>query len=87
MLCSNSLLSLYIFLIKRVSATVGLQLDYQVENQQLFTQLTNVTAGFSNPLGFTAVIIQQLILKLAENVRKFVLGRLFLTNGALFKGK
>lgn len=63
MLCSNSLLSLYIFLIKRVSATVGLQLDYQVENQQLFTQLTNVTAGFSNPLGFTAVIIQQLILK------------------------
>lgn len=87
MLCSNSLLSLYIFLIKRVSATVGLQLDYQVENQQLFTQLTNVTAGFSNPLGFTAVIIQQLILKLAENVRKFVLGRLFLTNVALFKGK
>lgn len=86
MLCSNSLLSLYIFLIKRVSATVGLQLDYKVENQQLFTQLTNVTAGFSNPLGFTAVIIHQLILKLAENVRKFVLGRLFLTNGALFKG-
>lgn len=86
MLCSNSLLSLYIFLIKCVSATVGLQLDYQVENQQLFMQLTNVTAGFSNPLGFTAVIIQQLILKLAENVRKFVLGRLFLTNGPLFKG-